>query len=438
MLPYTPLHALLMADLRGPVIATSGNLTDDPICFDEREAVHRLHAVADLFLVHNRPILRPVDDSVVRFIDGQAVLLRRARGYAPLPIDAGRPLREVFSTGAHMKNTVAFSRGSLVFLSQHLGDLESEAGAASHRLAAEDFERVYQVRPALVAHDAHPGYGSTSSAVAMAGRLGVPTVPVQHHEAHVWAAMAEHHLHGPLVGVSWDGSGWGPDGTVWGGEFLVFEDGRFRRAAHLRTFALPGGEQAVREPRRSLLGVLDAIGRAAEAEPLFAQAEWRVLRAAMARGLNSPRTTSAGRLFDAAAALAGLTPRASFEGQAAMELEYLAESGSTEEMVALTLDGGVLDWAPLVETLLERRLPQRESARLFHNSIAGGIVTAALQVGIEDVVLTGGCFQNALLTGLAARALRSRGFRVHTHRLVPPNDGALALGQVLAAAAKGD
>lgn len=424
MIPYSPLHALLMAELGFPIVATSGNLTDDPICFDEREALQRLGRIADLFLVHNRRILRPVDDSVVREIGGAAVLLRRARGYAPLPLEAPRPLPELLATGGHMKNTVAFSRGRRVFLSQHLGDLSTPAALDNHRRSAHDFRRIYDVRPAAAVCDLHPDYGST----ATARESGVPVVAVQHHVAHLFSAVLEHGLEPPVFAVAWDGTGAGPDGTVWGGEFLLWEGERIRRTGHLRPFRLPGGEQAVREPRRALLGAAWEIGRLELARPLFSDAEWQVLVRMLERGLNCPWTTSAGRLFDAAAALLGLCARQTFEGEAAMRVEFAARKaagGGAPEIEQ--------DWAPLLEMLTDDSVSVDERAWRFHASLAGACARAAAAAGAPQVVLTGGCFQNALLAELAAARLGEAGFRVFLHRALPPNDGGLAAGQLLAA-----
>ena len=326
--PYSPLHVLLLDSLDGPIIATSGNLSDEPICIDNDEALQRLAGIADLFLVHNRPILRPVDDSIVRFIDSQPAILRRARGYAPLPLIAAvLDVPEMLATGAHMKNTVAFSRGRLVFVSQHLGDLSTRAALESHQRSLGDFCRTYAVQPVAVACDAHPDYASTRSAQS----LGLAVRPVQHHVAHLFSGVVEHALAAPVLGICWDGSGFGNDGTVWGGEYLLWQDSTVRRIDHLRPFPLPGGEQAVREPRRSLLGVLHELGRAALARPLFTDAEWPVLEAMLERGLNCPRTTSAGRLFDAVSALLGLCRRSAFEGEAAMALEFAAAASACEE-----------------------------------------------------------------------------------------------------------
>ncbi|MEJ5367150.1 MAG: carbamoyltransferase HypF [Bryobacteraceae bacterium] len=426
MIPYSPLHALLMAELGFPVVATSGNLTDEPICIDNREALERLGRIADLLLVHNRRILRPVDDSIVREIDGEPVVLRRARGYAPLPVEASALLPELFATGGHMKNTVAFSRGRRVFLSQHLGDLSTPTAAENHRRMTADFRRIYDVRPAAAACDLHPGYASTQTA----RELGVAVRAVQHHVAHLFSAVLEHRLTPPVFAASWDGTGAGPDGTVWGGEFLLWEGGVVRRTGHLRPFRLPGGEQAVREPRRSLLGVAWEMQRLELARPLFTDEEWRVLLRMLERGFRSPWTTSAGRLFDAAAALLGLCTASTFEGEAAMRVEFAARGAAgAEDAVPLEED-----WAPLFERLADPGLPVAERAALLHESLAECIVRSARRAGVEEVVLTGGCFQNARLAEAAARRLRAEGFHPLLHREVPPNDGGLAAGQLLAAA----
>lgn len=425
MSPYSPLHALLLDEFQGPIVATSGNLTDDPICIDEHEALQRLHGIADLFLVHDRPILRPVDDSIVRFIDGQPVLLRRARGYAPLPFEAPIDLPPALATGAHLKNTVAFSTGRLVFLSHHLGDLETLPALENHTRTLDDLRRTYQLEPRLVACDLHPGYGSTQAARA----LGLPVEPVQHHEAHVLAGILEHRLVGPVLGVSWDGTGYGPDGSIWGGEFLLFENGRFTRVAHLRPFRLPGGDQAIREPRRSLLGLAHAMGRPGLAKPFFEAHQYSVLQQMLVTGLNSPLTTSAGRLFDAVAALLGLCSVSSFEGEAAMSLEFAARHAEP-----CATPGPSLDWQPLVEALANAAHPVPARAAGFHHALADTILQQAREAAVDQVLLTGGCFQNALLTELSAARLRAHGFQVFTHQALPPNDGAIAAGQILAAA----
>jgi len=449
MLPYTPLHVLLMEELRIPVVATSGNLSDEPICTDNDEARARLAGVADLLLVHDRPIARPVDDSVVRVIDGEPVVFRAARGYAPLSVPIDRTLPVLLAVGGHLKNSVAVARDGEVILSQHVGDLDSARSRQVHARTLAAMTTLYDLRPVEVVCDLHPDYASTHAAEAS----GLPPRHVQHHDAHVLAVMAEHRLSPPLLGVAWDGTGYGSDGTVWGGEFLrVTADGH-ERAAHLRTFCLPGGEAAVREPRRAALGVLyelhgDDIWTWDDLAPIRACSpeEKRVfsamLRGATSRaGLNTPRTSSAGRLFDAVASLLDIRQRAGYEGQAAAAVEDAAVGCEDHGIYPIAVQApngapAILDWGPMIEAIiadLRRGTASSSIAARFHNALAQMIVLAARLAGETQVALSGGCFQNARLTGTTADALRRAGFRVFTHRRVPPNDGGLAVGQALAA-----
>jgi hydrogenase maturation protein HypF len=440
MLPYTPLHHLLLSELGVPVVATSGNRSDEPICTDEREALQRLGGIADRFLVHNRPIVRPVDDSVVCAVLGREMVLRRARGYAPAPLSVREPLPPLLAVGAHLKNTVAVAVGRQVFLSQHLGDLETAPAFEAFRAAAADLPRLYDCRPAAVACDAHPDYLSSQ----FAEQTGLPVVRVQHHHAHVLACMAEHDLAGAVLGVAWDGTGHGDDGTAWGGEFLRVTDARFERLAHFRPFRLPGGDRAAREPRRSALGLLyELLGDAAftrlDLAPLraFTAAERGVLRTVLERRLNAPLTSAAGRLFDAVAALVGLRQVARFEGQAAMELEFAIDDSTAEAYDPLRSDAGILDWELLTLEILrdlEHHVPTGVIAAKFHNSLAEVIVAVARQSGMERVVLTGGCFQNRRLLERAVTRLEAAGFRPYWHCRLPPNDGGIAVGQIMAAA----
>jgi len=331
MLPSTPLHHLLLSELGCPVVATSGNLSDEPIVIDEREAPTRLAGVADRFLVHDRPILRPLDDSIARIVAGRPQILRRARGYAPLPVAGGDTPPGILALGGHLKTTIALSTGSGIVLSQHLGDLEAAEAREAYGRAAQDVARLYRTPPRFVARDLHPDYHSSR----LAQTMGLPTVAVQHHLAHVMACLAEHELAPPALGVAFDGAGYGTDGTVWGGEFLLVADAGWRRVAHLRSFRLPGGEAAIRQPRRAAFALLyEAFGRDAltmtDLPPIaaFSSAERKILAAMIDRGVNAPVTTSAGRLFDAVAALTGLRQRASYEGQAAAELEWAIEDGA--------------------------------------------------------------------------------------------------------------
>ena len=460
MLPYTPLHHLLLSDLGFPLVATSGNLKDEPICTDEGEALARLGSLAELFLVHNRPIARPVDDSVGRIVRGRESILRRARGYAPLPVAVQRNLPTILALGGHLKSTLAFSVSDQVFLSQHLGDLETEEALDSFRATKRDLLSLYDVRPRVVACDLHPNYLSTQEAKAS----GLEIFPVQHHYAHVLSCMAEYGLEPPVLGVSWDGTGFGPDGTIWGGESLEIREHGFHRLAHLRPFRLPGGEAAVKEPRRSALGVLWAIyGEAlftdesfrspfstGAAGPLqaFSTQELKLLRTALVRQVNSPITSSAGRLFDAVASLTGIRQLTSFEGQAAMELEFASLRAVTDRVYRFDLvqakdepqPAWWIDWEQTVTGILadlREGITRAEIGRTFHNTLCAMLTETARKSSASRVVLSGGCFQNLLLVEGAIRSLRESGFQVYWHQRIPPNDGGLAVGQLMAAARDG-
>ncbi len=483
MLPYTPLHHLLLRELDFPVVATSGNLSDEPICTDETEAMRRLAGIADAFLIHDRPITRHADDSVAWIVAGAPRLLRRARGYAPLPITLPRDVPTILAVGAHLKNTVALSVGRQVFISQHIGDLETpEAMVAFERVIA-DFLRLYEATPIAIAHDLHPEYLSTKWALEQRSggaeeQGGTPpgegasaslhlcaSVGVQHHHAHHAACLAENGVEGPALGVTWDGTGYGVDGTIWGGEFLLGDAASFERVAHLRSFRLPGGDAAVKEPRRVALALLwQMYGDAAlEMDDLLPvrtlrPVERTLLAQMLAKGINAPITTSAGRLFDGVAALIGLHQEVSFEGQAAMALEFAADgSEQTAYPIALTTYGrrktedgmdapssvlrppSVLDWQPLLEAILtdlRRGVPAGIMAARFHNALVEAIVSVAQAVGQPKVALSGGCFQNRLLTEHAADHLERAGFEVLLHRQVPPNDGGISLGQAVIAATR--
>jgi hydrogenase maturation protein HypF len=493
MLPYTPLHHLLLSLLGFPIVATSGNLSDEPICTARHEALERLGGIADLFLVHDRPIVRHVDDSIVRVMMGRELVLRRARGYAPLPVRVSEEVwnresgignresevrgpegaeggggsgRAVLAVGAHLKNTVALWVGPQAFISQHIGDLETEPAYEAFRRVIGDFERLFEAAPATLAADAHPDYLSTKYALERVSgatpAAGLRLVSVQHHVAHVLSCMAENELSPPALGVSWDGTGYGPDGTVWGGEFLVVTDAAWERVAHLRCFPLPGGERAVKEPRRTALGLLfEMLGQAAlEQEELpparaFSRAELARLGTMLARRLNSPLTSSAGRLFDAVASLTGLRQQVRFEGQAAMELEFALEGIQTDESYPFSIQSPPppappnpsipsepqasalrVDWSPMIAEIItevRRGIPAGLISARFHNTLAEIMVEVARRTGQERVVLSGGCFQNRYLTERAVGRLQSEGFRPYWHQRIPPNDGGIALGQVVGA-----
>ena len=437
-LPYTPLHRLLLSLVDRPLVCTSGNLSDEPMCIDDDEALDRLGDVADAFLVHNRPVLRPVDDSVGRVEGGALHLLRRARGFAPLPLPVPLDAPVVLAFGGHMKSTITLLTGGQAVVSQHLGDLDSPQGVALLSRTVDDLLDFFQASPARLACDLHPDYASTRLAEHMAQERGLPLVRVQHHHAHVAACIAELDLRQPVLGLAWDGSGYGPDGTVWGGEALLVDGPVFSRFGHLRTFPLPGGERAVREPRRSALGLCwEMLGDDAPSVSLFSAAELRPLRRMLELGLHSPRTSSIGRLFDAVAALVGIRVGAGFEGQAAMALEFAATSSKDDGAYLITLKGDVADPTPMLQELLADQRHGVEPgimARRFHAALADLALAFAESVGREDVILTGGCFQNQLLAALCMEKLSDRGFRVHRPALYPPNDGGISLGQAWVAA----
>ncbi len=447
LLPYTPLHHILMRELGFPVVATSGNLSDEPICIDEREALERLGGIADLFLVHNRPILRHVDDSIARIMAGRELILRRARGYAPLPVTLKENLPPALAVGAHLKNAVAISANNQAFISQHIGDLESEASYRAFREVIDSLSRLYETRPETVVCDAHPDYLSTQ----YARRTGLPRIEVQHHHAHVLSCMAENELEAPVLGISWDGTGYGSDGTVWGGEFLLVNESGFERLGCLRAFRLPGGESAIKEPRRSALGLLyevwgETLFEREDLAPVqaFSGAELKIIRSMLQKGINAPLTSSAGRLFDAVASLIGLRQATRFEGQAAMELEFHI-AGEGEEVYRFGIenqkkDGNfprfVIDWEPMAREILEdvrNQAPAGVISRKFHNTLAEMAAAAAARAGVPQVALSGGCFQNKYLTERMVRRLAEEGFQPYWHQRVPPNDGGIALGQLAAA-----
>lgn len=443
MLPCTPLHHLLLESLGIPIVATSGNLSDEPICIDANEALERLQGVADLFLMHDRPIVRHMDDSIVRVMAGREMVLRRARGYSPLPVQLREPAKPILALGAHLKNTVALASGRNVFISQHIGDLETAQSYAAFVTSAADLPRLYETKPELIACDLHPDYLSTRHAA----ELSAPVFAVQHHWAHIAACMAENELAPPLLGVAWDGTGYGDDGTVWGGEFLSVDGNGFTRAAHLRQFRLPGGEAAVREPRRSMLGVLheafgDELWREHQLLSDFTATEIALLRQMLERGVNAPLTSSAGRLFDAVAALAGIRARSSFEGQAAMELEFTVRVGIDDAYDFDLRDRMplVVDWQRTIQGILDDLHSNEAQATIsakFHNTLVEMIVSVAQKIGQPKVVLSGGCFQNRYLTERALLRLTAEGFQTYRHQRIPPNDGGISLGQVLAATIAG-
>ncbi len=449
MLPCAPLQHLLLAEAGVPLVATSGNLSEEPIAFEDAEALRRLGGLADLFLGHDRPIASRCDDSVARVVGGRPLVMRRARGFVPRPVRTShRFAAAVLAAGAQLKNTFCLARGDEATLGPHVGDLDDLTTYAAFEAAVARLEAFLDLSPALLACDLHPLYGSTRYAKARAARDGLPLVEVQHHHAHAASAIAEHGLTGPVLALCWDGVGLGSDGAAWGGELLLAEAAGFTRLATFRPIALAGGDKAVRSPwRLALAALLDAFDGAPplDALPLFRRvpvAELEVVRRMLAAGVSSPPAHGVGRAFDAAGALALGRPESRHEGQVALALDGAAdpgEAGAYPSEVGRSGELALLDlrplWRALAADVAAGVAPGVVSARFHAGLVAGGaaqVRAAAAQVGRRPVVLTGGCFQNARLAEGIAREL-SGAFEVYTHSHVPPGDGGLSLGQALVA-----
>jgi hydrogenase maturation protein HypF len=444
MLPYTPLHVLLLAEVDGPTVLTSGNVSDEPIVYRDEEARDRLAGIADAFLAHSRPIHVRTDDSVTRAFRGRELLLRRARGYAPQPVPLAVAVpRPVLACGAELKSTFCLAKGRRAFVSQHIGDLENYETLRSFTEGVEHFKRLFDVVPEVVAHDLHPDYLSTKYATDLDG---VDLIGVQHHHAHVAACLADNGEQGPVIGVAFDGLGYGQDGTIWGGEFLAADLAGFQRVGHLEPVPMPGGAAAIREPWRMAAAYLDAAFPGAVPAGLGVaernRSRWDQVVEVARAGVNSPLTSSAGRLFDAVAALVGVRDTINYEGQAAVELEQLADPGERSAYPAALLGGppfrvaGVDLVRAVVEDLRAGVEPAVVAAR-FHHGVAATVVAgcraARDATGLATVALSGGVFQNLLMLEAAVAGLEAAGFRVLLHNRVPPNDAGISLGQVAVA-----
>ena len=447
MLPYTPLHHLLMTAVGArPLVMTSGNRSDEPIAIDNGDALARLQGIADLWLLHDREIRVRCEDSVVRRAGSASIVIRRSRGWAPapiaLPFECPVPLLAV---GGQLKNTFALAHGRTAIVSHHAGDLDDLMAFEAFARDVELYEQLFDLAPAIVAHDLHPDYASTRFALA---RTDVRTVGVQHHHAHVASCMTEHGLEAPVIGLAWDGAGWGPDGCVWGGEFLVGNRTGFERAAHFRYVAQPGGDRASREPWRMALSHLWDAGIEDDLALAGIDPSVRgVVRQMIDQRLNAPMTSSVGRLFDAVAVLCGAAPAISFEGQAAMWLESLAEQSDDAGSYSVDVQSDtaaplIVDTRPLIRGVhddLRRGLAVAAVARRFHATLAHATVTVVQSLydntGIDGIALSGGVFANGILTVEVERRLASAGFRVYRQQIMPPGDGGLCLGQIALAAA---
>ncbi|MDI6843368.1 MAG: carbamoyltransferase HypF [Anaerosomatales bacterium] len=444
MLPYTPLHHLLLAEVGVPLVMTSGNVSEEPICTGNAEALERLAGIADAFLLHDREILARYDDSVARVGPRGVELIRRARGYAPFPLPAPEPAHvDVLACGPEQKNTVTLLSGDHAFVTQHVGDMENAETFAAFERVIADYERLFRISPALVAHDLHPEYLPTKHALA----LGLPTEGVQHHHAHIASVLGEHAEPGPVIGVAFDGTGYGTDGAIWGGEVLLASVTGFERFAHLEYVPLPGGEAAIRRPARMALGILAAFDLldhpgASFLRQRLAPGEEDVVLRMVERRLNTPRTSSAGRLFDAVAALAGIRDDALYEGQAAIELEAVADRDE-HGAYPFGWEAPVITTQSAVRAVLDdlsAGVGAPTVAMRFHRGLSLAIVDACerarRRTGLSTVAVSGGVFMNRILTSLALEELEARGFRVLTHVSLPVNDGGVSFGQAIVAWAR--
>lgn len=451
MLPYTPLHHLLMAEVGRPLVMTSGNMSEEPIARDNKEALSRLGNIADYFVLHNRDIFSRYDDSVTMFEAGSKRVLRRARGFAPYPILFSSSLPQILGVGAQEKNTFCLTRDDNAFVSQHIGDMENEETFEHFENTLALYKRMFRIEPTMIACDMHPDYFTTKWAQAEASRLGLPLVQVQHHHAHVASCLAENDVNGKVIGVALDGTGYGADGKIWGGEFLAADTVGFDREAHIEYMPLAGGEAAVKKPYRTATGYLyrlfgdQGLTMATRCLRDVEGSEIGLIKQLIERGLNSPETSSAGRLFDAVAALLGVCSEIQYEAQAAIELEMAAEGVETSARYPFDIDvqGGhkIIRIRRMFEGLIadiDADIPVSETSARFHNTMVDIIGKTCdiirSETGLGSVVLSGGCFMNRRLLRHSIERLSGLGFKVYANREVPTNDGGISLGQVAVAA----
>ena len=443
MLPYSPLHHLLLNGPLKTLVVTSGNVSDEPISYKNEEAFNRLSSIADYFLFHNREIHMRCDDSVTRIIERKPYILRRSRGYVPFPIKLSFPLEMILACGGELKNTYCLTRGQYAFMSHHIGDLENLETLTSFEEGIAHFKRLFYIKPKAVAYDLHPDYLSTQYALSIPD---IPKVGVQHHHAHIVSAMAENGIEGDVIGVALDGTGFGLDGTIWGGEFIKANLRDFNRLAHLKNVPMPGGTMAIKEPwRMAMVYLSEAFGDEAiklriDLIKRIDFQKWDILKRAIEKKINTPWTSSMGRLFDAISCLLSIRDEVHYEGQAAIELEMIAEPGLDGEYRFLLKKDKptVIDTIEIIRgvvyDLLEGISPSRISEK-FHRTIARMIIDTCeslrLEEGLNRVVLSGGVFQNMTLLSLVTRGLKRSGFEVYTHHAVPPNDGGISLGQAV-------
>ncbi len=448
MLPYTPLHHLLLRETGRPLVMTSGNLSEEPIARDNDEALRRLNGIADSFLRHNRDIYARYDDSVMIVENAEPQFVRRARGYAPYPIHLPYQSRQILACGAEEKNTFCLTRDNYAFISQHIGDMENIETLEHFSNSIELYQRLFRIKPEIIAGDMHPEYLRTKYAIELAEKEKLRLVPVQHHHAHIASCLADNGLKGTVIGVCFDGTGYGTDGHIWGGEFMIADYKKFKRMAHLEYLPLPGGALAIKKPDRTATGYLMALGLEDRELPPFKhmeKTELEIIKRQIENNINAPLTSSMGRLFDAVAALIGVGGVIQYEAQAAIDLEKCASEASDEDQTypfSVSKQNGlsvikVHDLLAAVISDWQAKIPKAVIARRFHNTIAHMILelcqTISAKTGITGVVLSGGVFQNRLLSRKAKALVESAGLRVYTHRQVPCNDGGISLGQAVIA-----
>ncbi|MEN3046869.1 MAG: carbamoyltransferase HypF [Candidatus Hydrothermales bacterium] len=443
MLPYTPLHLLLMDKIDFPLVCTSGNISDEPIAFDNDEAFHRLKDITDYFLMHTRPIERYIDDSVVKVVNKKILMIRRARGYAPLPIIVERKLPQILALGAYLKNTIAISKTDRIIVSQHIGDLDNEISFNAFKKVIEDFKNLFEFKPEFIACDAHPEYLSTKYGEELSKKGNIPLMKIFHHHAHISSCMVENRLEEEVLGVAWDGTGYGKDGKIWGGEFLICDFRDFKRFATFREFGILGGDKAMREPRRSAIGILYEIYKEKtfemdiESIKTLSDEEKNIFKTCYEKNINIFKCTSVGRIFDAVSSLLNLKQKITFEGQSAMILEWLAEDFKKGKIAHYDFelvgsDPIVIDFVPIIEGILndlKNNVNKSYIAFKFHVTLAEIVKKLGEIAGNYKILLSGGVFQNKLLTELILKKVKKN--KLYTHSLIPPNDGGISLGQIM-------
>ncbi|MBX7046755.1 MAG: carbamoyltransferase HypF [Ignavibacteria bacterium] len=434
MLPYTPLHKILLEILDTPIAATSGNISDEPICIDNDEAFEKLGGIADYFLVHNRKIVRQVDDSVARIVKGKPFMIRRARGFAPYPVIIDSEVPPAIAAGGHLKNTVAISSGKNIFISQHIGDLDTKEAFGAFKKIIHDFQNLYDVKPETVISDLHPDYVSTK----FAEKLDLNHFQVQHHYAHILSCIAENKIEGEVLGICWDGTGFGSDGNIWGGEFLKVNEDKFERFAHLKYFPLPGGEKAIKEIWRTGVSLLSSVQTKEEVKNYYSKYDTNTILNLIEKEINSPLTSSMGRLFDGVSSIINLRQYSSFEGQAAMQLENIVDVNSDEryefEIIKSQKNNFSIEWKNVIKEVffdLNNGISKETISSKFHNALVDLILKVCNLSGMQQIALSGGCFQNKFLLEKSVDMLTNNGYKVHWQSEIPTNDGGISLGQMM-------